>query len=215
MRVPQLPAALHWSHNTYYHRWLLKQVPIRPSRVLDAGCGSGKLACILAARAAHVDAVDVSPLMIERGRTRCPAQVNVNWLVGDLVDPHLPLTHGGYDAVVAVSSVHHMPLRSTLSRLADLVAPGGVLAIVGLYRPVTITDHVLQVVAMPANAAVGAVCALSGRADKSDDADMPVRPPENTLAQVRAAADEMLPGAHLRRAVFWRYLMLWRRPPSF
>ncbi len=102
-----------------------------------------------------------------------------------------------------------------LSRLAGLVAPGGVLAIVGLHRPVTITDHLLQVVAMPANAAVGAVCALSGRADKSDDADMPVQPPKNTLAQVRAAADVTLPGAHLRRAMFWRYLMLWRRPSSF
>jgi len=50
--------------------------------------------------------------------------------VADLLDPALPLEHEGYDAVTAVSSLHHMPLQPALGRLAGLVRPGGVLALV-------------------------------------------------------------------------------------
>lgn len=38
-----------------------------------------------------------------------------------------------YDAVTASSSLHHMPLLPALARLARLVAPGGILIVVGHY----------------------------------------------------------------------------------
>jgi 2-polyprenyl-3-methyl-5-hydroxy-6-metoxy-1,4-benzoquinol methylase len=39
-------------------------------RVLDAGCGEGYLARLLAARGAHVTGIDLSPRLIELGRTK-------------------------------------------------------------------------------------------------------------------------------------------------
>src|SRR5262245_54621230 len=39
-----------------------------PRRVLDVGCGTGMLARRLARIADHVDAIDISPAMIERGK---------------------------------------------------------------------------------------------------------------------------------------------------
>ncbi len=70
MRTPQLPAALRWSHNARYERWLVRQVPRGTGRVLDVGCGAGRLACALAERAGHVDALDLSPVMVQRARQR-------------------------------------------------------------------------------------------------------------------------------------------------
>jgi hypothetical protein len=35
-----------------------------------------------------------------------------------------------------------------------------------------------------------------------------------TTRQARAVAAETLPGARVRRLLFWRYLLLWRRPPA-
>jgi hypothetical protein len=40
---------------------------------------------------------------------------------------------------------------------------------------------------------------------------MPVRDPSGTLGQIRAAAAGCVPGAVLRRRLFWRYTLLWRR----
>jgi SAM-dependent methyltransferase len=206
--IPQLPRSLWWSHNAYYHRWLLTHLPSRVGTALDVGCGRGSLAAALARRAGAVDAVDPSPVMIEEARRRSS---DVNWILGDVLDPALPLRPAGYDVVMAVSSLHHMPLVPGLRRLAELVRPGGLLAVVGLYRAVTAADHAVDAVALPANALVGAVLAAQGRAGKPDEARMPVRDPDETLAEIAAAAATVTPGALVRRRLFFRYSLLWRR----
>lgn len=179
--------------------------------MLDVGCGSGRLACILTTRAERVDALDRSSMMIERARRRCSEAPNLRVLEGDLLDLAVPLSTSGYDAITALASLHHMPLQSALERLAGLLRPGGVLAVVGLYRPTTAADRTLELVALPVNAAVGATLALRGRAGKPDDEGMPVCPPSTTLAELRSAVRPRLPGATLQRGLFWRYLLTWRR----
>lgn len=208
--VPQLPERVWWDHNAHYHRWLLRQLPPLSERVLDVGCGSGRLACALSARAEHVDGLDRSPVMLEQARRRCPEAHNLTWLQGDLLDHAVPLYSLGYDAITAVSSLHHMPLQPALQRLAELLRPGGVLIVVGHYRLATAGDRALELVRLPANAAVGVALALRGRAGKPDDDGMPVLPPSSTFADVQAAAIALLPGATLRRGLFWRYLLTWR-----
>ncbi len=205
-----LPSFLWWDHNAYYHPWLLRQVPPGAARALDVGCGSGALTRRLSERIASVDAVDSSPAMIERATER--VTVRARWMVGDVLTTELH--PDGYDLVTALSSLHHLPLRAGLTRLAELVRPGGTLAVVGLYRHATLADSAMAALTLPANAAVGAVLAARGRAGKPNDEGMPVRDPDTTLADIRAAADERLPGAVVRRRVFWRYTLLWRRPPA-
>jgi hypothetical protein len=45
-------------------------------------------------------------------------------------------------------------------------------------------------------------------------AAMPVAEPDLTVRQVRAEATRLLPGVRVRRLLFWRYLLLWRRPAA-
>ncbi|GAA4620262.1 methyltransferase domain-containing protein [Saccharopolyspora hordei] len=206
-----LPKALLWDHNAHYHPWLLRQVPPRSARALDVGCGTGAFARQLAERVDHVDAVDLSAEMVERARSASEAD-GVRWLCGDVLDPELPLAPEGYDVVTAVSSLHHMPLRPALCRLAELVRPGGTLAVVGHYRKETAVDFTLDAVTLPANAVVGAYKAARGRAGKPHDEGMPVKDPTSTLREVCAAAAEVMPGAVLQRRLFWRFTLLWRVP---
>jgi SAM-dependent methyltransferase len=214
VRLPQLPRWLLWDHNAYYHGWLMRRVPAGCGRALDAGCGAGALVRRLAARVGTLDAVDRSEVMIGRARAVAGGS-RVRWLLGDLLDASLPLNADGYDVVTAVSSLHHMPLRPALGRLSALVRPGGVLAVVGCYRAAAVGDYLLNVLAVPANAVVGMVRAAGSRAGKPHDVDMPVKwPPDTTLADIQDAAADLLPGARVRRLLFFRYGLEWTRPPG-
>jgi SAM-dependent methyltransferase len=209
MWIPPLPRRLRWDHNAYYGRWLLRLLPGRVATALDVGCGAGWLACALAERADRVDAVDRSAAMIRLARAR-PA-TGVRWVHGDVLSDDVPLADG-YDLVTAVTCVHHMPLRPALRRLAGLVRPGGRLAVVGMYVPATPGDRLTAVVALPANGAMGLALAARGRAGKVYAPGMPVREATDTLPVISAAAAQIMPGALVRRRLFWRYTLLWRRP---
>jgi SAM-dependent methyltransferase len=51
--------------------------------VLEVGCGIGRLTRVLAARAASVKAIDVSPRMLEAARKHNTWLDNVDWILGD------------------------------------------------------------------------------------------------------------------------------------
>ena len=122
--------ALDWDHNAYYHRLLLRHLPRPCGQVLDVGCGAGGFAVELARRAAHVDALDRSPAMIEKAKRVVPS--NVTCILADVLQEPLPGTR--YDAIVSISALHHAPVEEVLPRLARALRPGGVLAAAALPR---------------------------------------------------------------------------------
>lgn len=69
--------------------------------VLDAGCGEGYVARILAGRGANVTAVDVAPRLIEQAQVQTPSSSPVECLVQDLSQP-LPARYAQwFDLVVS------------------------------------------------------------------------------------------------------------------
>jgi SAM-dependent methyltransferase len=209
--------ALAWDQNDYYHRTLVRHLPRPCGQVLDVGCGAGSFATELARRAGHVDALDRSPAMIDEARRVVPE--NVTCVLADVREASLPDER--YDAIVSVTALHHEPLAEVLPRLAGALRPGGVLAAVALPR--TDLPHELPAEAAGAigyrvlGAAFAALRAAgSGRwhAIEPSHARMPMRGGSLTTRQVRAEAAALLPGATVRRLVFWRYLLLWHKPVS-
>lgn len=100
----------------------------RPRVVLDVGAGEGALARPLAARVDRVDAVDVSAAMVEAGRRRPGGdRDNLQWLVGAVEDCELT---GPYALVTAGASLHWMPWRQTMTRLAGAMTAHAQLAII-------------------------------------------------------------------------------------
>ncbi len=96
-----------------------------PARILEIGCGTGLLTALIRRRypAVAIDAVDVSPRMIARARTRLGFDSRIRWRVADL--RHVP---AGclYPLIVSSASLHWVcPLEEGLVKLAALVAPGG------------------------------------------------------------------------------------------
>src|SRR5688572_22215156 len=69
----------------------------------DLGCGIGPLLPVLAAKFAHVAAVDFAPGMLDRAKERCAGLTNVTFHRRELTD--LAPLHGTLDVAVAVNSL--------------------------------------------------------------------------------------------------------------
>ncbi|WP_320672196.1 class I SAM-dependent methyltransferase [Patulibacter defluvii] len=94
---------------------------------LDATCGSGRHALLLAERYDDVLAVDLSADMIERARAVRP-HPRIRYVQGDLHDQR-----GRYDLVFTSAALHDVPdLDRALLHLRSLVAPGGTLIVVDI-----------------------------------------------------------------------------------
>ena len=87
-------------------------------RVLDAGCGTGALAVEAARRGAEVVAIDLSPTLVQLARDRAPADLNIRFLSGDMLDPYL----GRFDHVVGMDSMIHYRAADMAQVAAGLAA---------------------------------------------------------------------------------------------
>lgn len=122
----------------------------RGARVLDAGCGTGRLGAELARRGHRVTAVDLDPVLVAAAREHPDLTVHE----ADLATLDLPGER--FDAVVAAGNVMIFVARGTerqvLERLAAHLVPGGLL-VTGFA-----TDYAYTVDAFDADlAAVGLV----------------------------------------------------------
>jgi SAM-dependent methyltransferase len=97
------------------------------SRVLDVGCGVATTAIQIAKRyGAHVTAVDISPLMVERAAANSRAAQ-----VADLVGARegdicaLPFADDSFDVVIAEAVTMFVDRRRGAGELARVCAPGG------------------------------------------------------------------------------------------
>ncbi|HYQ67651.1 class I SAM-dependent methyltransferase [Actinophytocola sp.] len=94
---------------------------------LDAGCGRGTDAIWLARQGWRVTAVDVSPTAIGDARDLAAA-LDISWVVADLTTWEPPER---YDLVVSQYVHPTVPFGEFVARLAEAVAPGGTLLVVG------------------------------------------------------------------------------------
>lgn len=200
---------LRWSANEAYLPWLLGRVPRSAATALDVGCGSGELAARLSARGLEVDALDVDAAIVARARER-HAGAPVRWLVGDAFGEVAELRPGGYDVVSAVASLHQEPFRRGLDALLPRVRPGGKLLVVGLFRAVSWRDTAFSALALPFHVARGLAGDRLGRGARRRDPAVAVAPPLESLDQVRQVAAARLPGACVRRRLYWRFTLEWR-----
>ncbi len=127
-----------------------------PARLLDAGCGTGRIAQRLAEVGFSVVGVDVDVAMVEVARQRAP---ELDWYVQDLAELEVP---GLFDAVVLAGNV--VPFLSVedlprvLGSLAGVLAPGGLLVTgFGTHR-----DHLPAAAVVVAWEEYDAVCRAAG-----------------------------------------------------
>ncbi|QFQ94973.1 class I SAM-dependent methyltransferase [Streptomyces phaeolivaceus] len=98
------------------------------ARILDAGCGTGRIAIRLAELGHHCTGVDVDPSMLAVARREAPAR---EWLLGDLARLDALDLPPGFDLVLAAGNVIPLLAPGTepavIQHLAAALRPGGLL----------------------------------------------------------------------------------------
>ena len=111
---------------------LVEALPASVERVLDLGCGDGRLlALVLEVRPGVVEGVglDNSPPMIELARERFAGEPRVEVQPHDLRQPLPDL--GTFDVVVSGFAIHHLAherKQALFAEVASALRPGGVFA---------------------------------------------------------------------------------------
>lgn len=202
LRQTGWPVDDYWNHNTAYHAWLIDIAARHHGHVLDVGCGEGLLVQRIAAVSRSVVGLDSDPLSVQRawGRLRSTANVSVELMGFENFDAE----KHSFDVITFVASIHHLPLRESLQKARQMLRPGGELAIVGLSANKTIADWTWAVLCTPA-ARLGSWLHRETR-----NIGVAVAEPRESLGEIRRVVDDVLPGAVIRRGLYYRYRLLWR-----
>lgn len=201
--MPKASPRRSWNHNLHYHRLVLLAVPAGCGSVLDVGCGAGHFTRKLGQTSREVVGIDADGGAVRRAREESGLPANVRFIEGDVLT--CPIASESLDCITAIASLHHMDVTAALARFRELLRPGGVLAILGLYRPSTLPEYLTFMVALPISRAVRSV-------RKQEPVLAPLKEPELTLTKIRSAAGTELPGCSVRRLFFFRYFLKWKKP---
>lgn len=191
-----------WNHNIEDHRVVLAAVSPSCSTAVDVGCGEGRLTRTLAPHAQRVVGLDVDADIIAAAQKE-PILLNVTFVVGDIMTA--PYETGTCDLVCTVATLHHLPLEPALARFAEMLAPGGVLVVIGLYRSEGVADVAFEAMSFLASHA-------KRRFFHFEAMNAPTCEPQETLREIKKAAARLLPGSILKRHLFFRYSLVWRKP---
>ena len=206
-----LPAE-EWDHNSQYHNFLLRHVPSPCRESLEIGCGTGAFSRLLAARSDRVLALDLSPNMIRIAEEESALFPNIDFRLADVMAHDI----GGaqFDCIVSIATFHHLPTEEAILKLKRALKVNGVLLLLDLFQAEGILDTLRSGIAVPASMGLrllhGSRLIASQRAREAwirhglHDSYV-------TLDQVRDVCSYLLPGAEVRRHLFWRYSVVWKK----
>jgi SAM-dependent methyltransferase len=191
------PFRERWNHNSHHYPRLRDAVPASARSHLDVGCGEGTLCRYVARPGVAVTGVDVDAAVLPRDGG------GIHYAVASAED--LPFDDGSFDAVTLVMVLHHVDARRGLAEAARVLAPGGLLQVLGSGRfrglrdvPFEVRDVLTHQVMARRTVPWEPLTTRLAPASSWDDA--------------RSAARDVLPGSTYRRLPLWRYLVSWTKP---
>lgn len=202
-----------WTANNHYHGFLLKHVPADCEYALEIGCGTGAFARQLAERCGRVVGLDLSAEMIRVARARSSRVENLEFQLADAMTYNFPPSH--FDFICSIATLHHVDQRELLPKLKAALKPGGVLVILDLVESSGLIERMLDVVALGVSPSLRLI--HNGRLQPSPAVRKAweqhgKHDSYSTIKQMRALADEILPGSSVQRHLLWRYTLVYQKP---
>jgi SAM-dependent methyltransferase len=200
----------YWNHNVHYYSEIVENAP-PGARVLDIGCGNGLLARRLGRRGMNVLGIDTSATMVRTAQESTSAEDGrISFVEADFLDPaSWNAQDEHFDYITAVASIHHIGLEPALSRICELLTPGGRLYVLGIAEDAALADAVFSRACQPS-----ARWMARKNGGRQLPTDMPFLPPDQSWREIRQQAACLLPGSRFRRRLLFRYSLTWNRPEA-
>jgi SAM-dependent methyltransferase len=118
------------------HRYAFARRYVAGRRVLDAACGEGYGAALLAAVARTVVGVDIDAQVVARAAATYGKRDNLSFEAASVAQ--LPLPDASVDVVVSFETIEHLAAADqprTVAEFARVLAPGGILILSSPNRP--------------------------------------------------------------------------------
>jgi 2-polyprenyl-3-methyl-5-hydroxy-6-metoxy-1,4-benzoquinol methylase len=122
------------------------------------------------------------------------------------------LPGGPYDVITCVAVLHHLPFREAMEGFRERLAPGGTLVVVGCARDQGRLDHLVGTASAVANVVMALVKNRGRKVARPASMSAPVQEASMSFVRIAGEAKALLPGARVRRGLFWRYTLVWRKP---
>jgi SAM-dependent methyltransferase len=153
--------------------------------------------------------------MVEVARQRSSQCPNIDFQVADVLQREFAAE--SFDLIVSIATLHHLPVENLLPTLKAAVKPGGKLLILDLLEHENWRDQMSDFVAVPLN---WVFQLLKNRHIKpSPEAAVAIREHLSTdqyltFSQVRQIYTSTLRNAKIRKHLFWRYSVIWKKLAS-
>jgi SAM-dependent methyltransferase len=163
------------------------------------------LIAVLAPRFERVDGLDVDAVMAGVAAQRFAGQptISIRRIPFDEAE-------GSFDLITMVAVLHHLDLASALAHARELLNPGGRLLVIGLPKIIGAADLIWDLPSVALNPIVG-IIKHPRRADVNQSPPFPVMEPSMPYKEIKDTASQLLPGAKLRRRLFFRYTLEWTK----
>jgi 2-polyprenyl-3-methyl-5-hydroxy-6-metoxy-1,4-benzoquinol methylase len=200
-----------WSHNDAYAALVLHHARrVRAAggtQALDVGCGTGNVVRRLASVFPAVTGIEPDVPTAAQARRATADLANVRILTQPFEE-----FHGNcFDLITFVAVLHHLPLQATLEKTRELLRPGGRLVVVGISREAR-ADLPWSIASLILNPIVGAVVHPRRATKIPAQMTAPTALAAESFEEIAVTAERILPGARLRRGLFWRYTLSWKAP---
>lgn len=202
-----------WTSNNHYHDLLLSHVPQNCENALEIGCGTGAFARELAKRCKQVVALDLSAEMIRVARSRSTQFDNLEFQLADAMTWNFPQSH--FDFICSIATLHHLEQRELFVKMRDALKPHGVLVVLDLVESNGLIERMQDVIGLGVSGALRLM--HNGRLNPPAEVRKAWEQHGKhdhyaTIAQMRALADEILPGSTVKRRLLWRYTLVYQKP---
>lgn len=196
-----------WSHNDYFHSWVLANLPQMRGSALDFGCGRGGL---VRALSPHFDQVAGAESDAEMRRIAEASSADVNNV--SITDRQLDSwPDSSADLVTMVAVLHHLDIDDALRHVERILAPGGRLLVVGLAAPRSPRDLLWDSVSIVTNPLIGFLH-HPWPSPVTGPPPFPVKDPVLSFDEIGGIVENRLPGAKMRHRIGFRHTIEWTKP---
>ena len=193
-----------WNHNYAYHNWIKKNIE-NNSIVLDVGCGDGTLIFKISKKCKKVYGIDIDKKSINVA-IKANKDDNVSFINDDFLKYNFK--NMKFDMIIFVAAIHHMNMKDALLKAQSLLKENGKIIIVGLSKPSSIFDYIIEVLRI-----VPSFVVSKFKGNKTSE-EMNIETNYNfpTSDEVRSICKQILKRNYkIKYALHYRYLLLWTK----